>query len=637
MSHHKGMAQKNLLAQQKDRIAKLEADVQRLQASLGDALLENKRLAGNLGNSMRLVDVSNAGGTKDPDHEKLGQRAPKVLTSTDPLTGKVCEIGVAKLFQSTKDMVASRIITVTGQKGKFPSTIAELNLCKAPEIITNTKNLFFRGFNITDEQQVGLNLAMSGEDLKINAGAGAGKTTQLAAISHEFGTNRYGRHKSLYLAFNKSIVNDAKGAFHTSTKCITGHGLAFASVGSHFANRGRLEGRLTAPAIIEALGLSDFMHISAYTVASLLLAWIGKFCQSSDEAIGIKNVPWDFMKVLTLEGDKRKAYEVGTGYARELQPLAVRLWELLIDYKGVLPITHDVYLKLWALNSPRLPYQTIFFDESQDASPVMMSIIESQKAQKIWVGDRRQQIYSWRGAVNAMDAISAKNTTTLTRSFRYGQPVAELANSVLRNFLGEHEFSVVGSPLVDSVIGRIANPTAYLCRTNRSAVSELMRALDMRKRVHITGGVEDLIMEIESADALMTGRRPRSAAFQVFKDWNELVEYSESPAGNDMKPLVKLIDQWGVQDLRNALGRVSGVKEESADLVIATVHKSKGREFPTVKLADDFVFPSTDKHECKASFSDEEAHLMYVAITRAKVGLDISNCTAAQAALEGNA
>lgn len=625
MSQHKGMAQKNLLAQQKERIAKLEADVARLQASLGDVMLENKRLAGN-------IHPENGSHT-----QTIEQRAPRVLKHTDPSTGKVSEIAVAKLFPPKQGQASSLPIPAATQAGKFPSTVAELNRCKAPAIITNSSNLFFRGFNITDEQQIGLNLAMSGEDLKINAGAGAGKTTQLAAISHEFGTKQYGRHKSLYLAFNKSIVNDAKTAFHTSTKCITGHGLAFASVGSHFANRGRLEGRLTGAVVVQALGLTDFMHISAYTLASLLIAWVAKFCQSSDESIGIKNVPWDFMKVLTLEGDKRKAYEVGTSYAREFQPLAVRLWEQLIDYKGLLPITHDVYLKLWALDAPRLPYQTIFFDESQDASPVMMSVIESQKAQKIWVGDRRQQIYSWRGAVNAMDAISAKNTTTLTRSFRYGQPVAELANSVLRNFLNEHEFSVVGSPRVNSIIQQMDNPTAYLCRTNRSAVSELMRALDRRKRVHITGGVEDLIMEIESADALMTGRRPRSAAFQVFKDWNELVEYSESPAGNDMKPLIKMIDQWGVHDLRNALGRVSGIKEESADLVIATVHKSKGREFQTVKLADDFVFPSTDKHECKAPFSDEEAHLMYVAITRAKVGLDITNCTAAQAALEGNA
>lgn len=603
MSNHKGMEQKNLLAQQRDRIARLEGDIARLQASLGDALLENKRLKAR------------------PVADDSGSRA--ALENG--------QIKVAQLFPTPTELISSRSVS------KFPSTVFDLNRCKAPAIVTNENNLFFRGFNITDEQQNGLNLALSGEDLKINAGAGSGKTTQLAAISHEFGSSRHGRHKSLYLAFNKSIVNDAKGSFHTNTKCITGHGLAFASVGSHFANRGRLEGRLTGSLVVQALGLNDFMHISAYTLGSLLIAWVAKFCQSSDKAIGLKNVPWDFMKVLTLEGDKRKAYEVGSEYSKELMPLAVRLWEALIDYKGMLPITHDVYLKLWALGSPRLPYQTIFFDESQDASPVMMSLIESQKAQKIWVGDRRQQIYSWRGAVNAMDAITAKNTTTLTRSFRYGQPVAELANSVLRNFLGEHEFSVVGSPRVNSIIQPMCNPTAYLCRTNRSAVAELMRALNQRKRVHITGGVEDLIMDIESADALMTGRRPRSAAFQVFDDWNALVEYSESPAGNDMKPLIKMIDQWGVRDLRTALSQVSGIKEESADLVIATVHKSKGREFSTVKLADDFVFPSTDKHECNAPFNDEEAHLIYVAVTRAKVGLDISNCTAAQAALEGNA
>jgi superfamily I DNA/RNA helicase len=75
-------------------------------------------------------------------------------------------------------------------------------------------------------------------------------------------------------------------------------------------------------------------------------------------------------------------------------------------------------------------------------------VINEQPCQVIWVGDRRQQIYAWRGAVNAMDTIATKHTSTLNRSFRCGQPIAEMANKVLQNFLGEKSFKIVGSPML---------------------------------------------------------------------------------------------------------------------------------------------------------------------------------------------
>lgn len=641
MANHKKRAEKSQNSQKNGQISKLISDNQRLQGELNRLLQENKRLTQSSGQPTHLAPPSANDSRQSPPEKTTAIPLPRLAELTTPENSAIKPVtkkGPAPVPAMPDTIIApaTKAPPPDANSRRHPSTIAQLNRCVAQPIITNTSNLLFRGFHITDEQQHGFDLAMQGFSLKINAGAGTGKTTQLAAISHAFGSGHGARHTGVYVAFNKSIVAHARTSFHQGTKCSTGHGLAFSGVGSHFANRGRLEGRLTANIVAQALGLGDFYHMSPVTVGALLMAWISKFCQGSDKEIGLSNVPWDFMKTLTLEGDKAKAYEVGKEYAMELAPLAKRLWEKLSRYNETLPVTHDVYLKLWALGNPRIYADLIYFDESQDASPVLLEVIEAQKAQKIWVGDRRQQIYAWRGAVNAMDKIHADHITSLTQSFRFGQPIAELANSVLRNFLNETEFAVTGSPFVKSTIERIKNPTAYLCRTNRSAISELMRALSNRKRVHITGGVQDLICDIESADALMTGRRPRSPAFHVFKDWGELVEYSESPAGGDMKPLVKLIDQWGVSNLLSALGQVHGIKKESADIVIATAHKTKGLEFDTVALADDFVPPPMDKFDPNTSFSEEEANLLYVASTRAKLGLDISNCSAAKIAMEAN-
>lgn len=45
----------------------------------------------------------------------------------------------------------------------------------------------------------------------------------------------------------------------------------------------------------------------------------------------------------------------------------------------------------------------------------MQSILKEQKCAKILVGDPHQQIYRFRGAVNAMDALKADETAYLTQ------------------------------------------------------------------------------------------------------------------------------------------------------------------------------------------------------------------------------
>jgi len=59
-------------------------------------------------------------------------------------------------------------------------------------------------------------------------------------------------------------------------------------------------------------------------------------------------------------------------------------------------------------------------------------------------------------------------------------------------------------------------------------------------------------------------------------------------------------------------------KEEDADLVISTAHKSKGRQWKKVKLSCDF--PSLPDS------NDPDKKLLYVAVTRAQEELDISEC-----------
>jgi superfamily I DNA/RNA helicase len=78
--------------------------------------------------------------------------------------------------------------------------------------------------------------------------------------------------------------------------------------------------------------------------------------------------------------------------------------------------------------------------------------------------------------------------------------------------------------------------------------------------------------------------------------------------------LIRLVEGVGAGKLLRVLDDV--VEEELADVTISTAHKAKGREWNRVRLAGDFKHP--------ADMTEDELKTTYVAVTRAKQKLDIS-------------
>ncbi|MFD9636844.1 3'-5' exonuclease, partial [Streptomyces violascens] len=70
-------------------------------------------------------------------------------------------------------------------------------------------------------------------------------------------------------------------------------------------------------------------------------------------------------------------------------------------------------------------------------------------------------------------------------------------------------------------------------------------------------------------------------------------------------------------------------QEPHAQVTISTAHKAKGREWPTVRIADDFHPPrgtdTTDPsgNSTPGPVNNAEARLAYVAVTRSRTQLDI--------------
>ncbi len=251
----------------------------------------------------------------------------------------------------------------------------------------------------------------------------------------------------------------------------------------------------------------------------------------------------------------------------------------------------------------------------------MLNVLSKQRAQVIYVGDRHQQIYAFRGAVNAMQSLDIAETR-LSQSFRFGENIADLANKILFNVLDE-EIPLRGFEKIDSHVGEVTDMVAgaFIYRTNAAALSNMVELVKIGREPRLEVDTGSLINNIEDAKKVKSGIKVHDGSvFEGFNNWEEVTEYTEEVTGNDLKPLVSLINKVGENALIDAL-----LKSNSSDFdcIVTTAHKSKGLEFNKVKLGGDFFYKETVSDGEKI-ITEDEARLLYVAATRAKKQLDIS-------------
>lgn len=482
----------------------------------------------------------------------------------------------------------------------------------------------------TAEQQNAMELFAGGtNDLVIQAGAGTGKTTTLAMCART--TNRTGT----YLAFNKSIAADAGQAMPMTVNARTMHSVAMAAVRA--SDQRPLLDRLNSPRVApyqmaRHLGLGP-INVSipsgnGFRVKVLQPAWqashvmraVAVFCQSDDPAPGRQHFPY-IDGIDLYEADGRRGWVNNRQVAKCLEPYLAKAWADLTSPTGRLRFTHDVYLKLAALAGAPIAGDYLLFDEAQDASPVMLGWLRAQGKPTVYVGDSNQQIYEWRGAIDALELVPEGTPQAyLTQSWRFGPALADVANLVLAEL--QSPLHLTGAPTLDTRIHVTSSgppPRAVLCRSNGMAVNAVLQYQAKGLLPHLVGGADEIVRFARAAAELQAGQRTTHPELACFESWGEVRDYVDTdPAGSDLGMLVKLLDKYGIDIVVDALDGLIG--EQGADVIISTAHKAKGREWPNVLLAPDFEAPEG------CTMAAPEWRLLYVAATRARENLDISSC-----------
>jgi len=477
-----------------------------------------------------------------------------------------------------------------------------------------------KSFSPTSEQTSILEAIQDDSDLSIEALAGTGKTTTLRLLSESL-RERTG----VYIAFNKSIVDEAKLKFPENVHCTTAHSLAFRDVGHQYKARLNTTQRMSNQQIGEWLQAEKFGYksnvanhvLDASQIAIQANNAVRNFCSSLDSEILAKHI-----EINPLMATNPSAADA---FKELVLPLARKIWDDLQMPDGFMKFSHDHYLKLWQMKDPKLPFDFLLFDEAQDADPVMLSVVNAQTSSLlVYCGDKNQAIYEWRGAVNALEKVHVDKKLWLTHSFRFGDLIAAQANDFLRKLDAEH--LVEGSSSIRSTVQFDANPDAILCRTNGGVIRALMNSLENNKKVAILGRSDSLIEIAKACDDLKRGMRTAHPELAPFLSWDDLKHWIESDPleAAQIKTMVDLVETYGAQRLIISLKKT--VDEKLSDVVISTAHRAKGREWNSVKVTSDFIDRKTMR--------EEDYRLAYVAVTRAMKNLDISDWDNADESME---
>lgn len=462
----------------------------------------------------------------------------------------------------------------------------------------------------TPEQAAIVEAAPHGQNLTIEAGAGTGKTTTLKMLAAAM------PGRGLYVAYNRSVANDAKRSFPSGVECSTAHGLAYRAGGYQYQERlngPRVPARETAKilGINEPLGL-DGKVLAPTQVARLTMETVTRFCRSADPEPGERHVP----RKPGLDSPEDMAV-----LRQVLVPLARKAWGDLVSLSGRLRFDHDCYLKMWQLSGPKLAYGYILLDEAQDANPVILSVVTGQEdAQLIAVGDRCQAIYGWRGAVDAMDRFPDARHLMLSESFRFGPAIADEANKWLSVLHAPMRLTGAGSST--SAVHRVSLPDAVLCRTNADAIDQAIQSMDAGNRTAVVGGGKEIRSLAEAAITLKAGKGTSHPQLFAFNSWSEVQDYADNdPGGSDLKVFVDLIDRRGAESIIKVVDSLAD--EARARVTVSTAHKAKGREWNKVLIAPGgFREPKPNEDGSPGTISREDAMLAYVAVTRAREALD---------------
>jgi len=511
------------------------------------------------------------------------------------------------------------------------------------------------------EQQINIVSSISnGNNIKIKAGAGTGKSSTLRFVAKENPSQNF-----LCLCFNKKNADESNAHPEKPKNIVysTVHSIAYKAIMPSYRSKklfGLQREDVSKDLIESCLDTLDFPPEKkkelSYLLTQEVLNNVTIFCFSSERAftVFLDNLEFSeniriFLEELLLKVDKGLYQDKLMEFEncknvliKGLKVISVNYWDKLLNPSIKNSISHDVYLKLFQIQERKInsvlyekesfPVSVLMGDEFQDTTECVLSIFENQDhLQKIVVGDSSQQLYDWRGAIDALEKLPGYETLYLTKSFRFNKKVAELANKVLGFSKSDLRVDGVGQHAEDK-------SQVFLSRTNAAALETIFILAKEKEEdseeensfIYTPIDVKNLFSKLFHLEACFFDSIPKYPCKELSYITNKQTFEKAIKSSEEIQGLVniskKLRDTCG--SLFNAYSKIKEVVTDDieADIKVSTVHRFKGMEAGIAFIHDD-IFPkkqdSFSEEKClvpdiDAIYTSEYNNLLYVAITRAK-------------------
>lgn len=468
-------------------------------------------------------------------------------------------------------------------------------------------------------------------NLALIARAGCGKTsTILMGVDALVAANP--ASEILICAFNKAIADEVGGklkrAGHTNWKTVqtsTLHGLGLSLL------------KYPLPPKVDAKKVDLLIKAHNEPIYSVYRAQIRSLVGYA------KGAAFGFFAQI---GDKHAWYELAdhfdvnnfedTSDMDAVIEAAQLVYRESLDQTDVIDFDDMILFPLVKNLRVRFGKDIIFVDEAQDLSPARQALIRKfikpHTGRMIIVGDDRQAIYGFSGAdakalPNMVEALDA-TVLPLSVTWRCPKAVVEVAQRFVPDIEAAPEAPEGEVLYLDAMPDDLVPGDAILCRNTAPLIDLAYGLIRQGKAAYVEGRAIGEGLKQLARRWKITTTAALSLKLEVYKDR----EIQKAMAkGNDHK-VIEIEDRVETMShiiaATNAAGRTSiddviqfidnlFADDVRAGIVLATYHRSKGREWQRVFLYDHGQ-RCPAKGAKQAWQKQQEANLAYVAITRAQ-------------------
>jgi len=460
------------------------------------------------------------------------------------------------------------------------------------------------------------------KNIVVSAVPGSGKTTTILELLKFTPIYR----KTIFVAFNKSIVEELRKKVPKHIKVQTMHSLGMRALYKYYDNNIVLD---DSKMFKIAIKLQNFFEIdkqklfpyidNLIKITNLYRLRLETDFSAIDEIISYYNVE-------IIGNESKDAKTLLKAYYQYNRNWRAEGEKFLIDFVDM------VYLPAKDDNIYLYKFDEIFIDESQDLNAAQQKIIEkisNAKSRFVAVGDPRQSIYGFMSAdVEAYQKFAQKENTIelpLSVCYRCGKNIVNEANKIY-NVIESPDWMHDGEVDENGSLDDVNEGDFILCRNVKPLVETYFKLLGREKIAYIKGseigkGIVKLIKRYENI--------PKNTMLQALVNekgeiYDKLKERGIRKPTNhptyisfaEKADIIKLFAEK-YSTTREIIKKINDIfLNESDGIMLSTIHKSKGLETDNVYLLEPKLIPS--KLAVKPHQIEQEYNLLYVAITRAK-------------------